>query len=375
MLRRSAPVLAGRFLVPTRRDITPRLLGGAALFGLGWGLAGYCPGPAIASVGKAAPQVLVFILAMTLGMVGMRWVGDARARGPSENAGELVTPSVKAFFDPTTNTLSYVAWDPETRDAVVIDPVLDFHLLRIAVSQESVDTIIAFVRENDLTVHYVIDTHAHADHMSGQRPIAEALGAKTAIGEHITGVQGVFKTLLDLDDDFPTDGSQWDLLLAEGSPVRAGSLWLEPIHTPGHTPACMTLKIGDALFTGDTMFMPDFGTGRCDFPGGSAEALYDSIKRLYELPDETRVYVGHDYQPGGRPLAWETTIGAAKRENIQLRSDTAQELFVTWRAERDAKLEPPRLIFPSLQVNAAAGALPPAHANGRRYLRLPMNVF
>jgi len=282
---------------------------------------------------------------------------------------------IKGFFDEATNTVTYVVFDSDTRDAVIIDPVLDFDPVWIDVHETGLNKVVAFVRANDLKVHYVLDTHAHADHMSGFQKLASELGAKIGIGANIGQVQAVFRDLLDLGDGFKTDGSQWDVLVKEGQPLKAGSLTLEGIETPGHTPACMTYKIRDAVFVGDSMFMPDFGTGRCDFPGGSAEQLFDSIQKLYALPDETRVFVGHDYGPGGRDIAWETTIGDAKRDNIQVKADTPKEDFVKWRAARDATLEPPRLIFPSLQVNANAGKLPAPHGNGRSYLNLPLNVF
>jgi glyoxylase-like metal-dependent hydrolase (beta-lactamase superfamily II) len=282
---------------------------------------------------------------------------------------------IEAFFDPQTWTLTYVVWDPDTRDAVVIDPVLDYDPRAVKVSTESIDRVLAFVREHGLDVHYVLDTHAHADHLSGFQKLRDELGAKIGIGSDITAVQETFREVFNLGDDFKTDGSQWDVLLEDGKPVQAGSLTIEPIHTPGHTPACMTYKIRDAIFTGDTMFMPDFGTGRCDFPGGSAEQLYDSIQKLYALPDTTRVFVGHDYQPGGRELEYETTIAACKADNKQLRGDTSKAEFVEWRTARDATLQPPALIFQSLQVNANAGVLPAPEDNGLRYLKMPMGVF
>jgi glyoxylase-like metal-dependent hydrolase (beta-lactamase superfamily II) len=283
---------------------------------------------------------------------------------------------IKAFFDPETWTLTYVVWDTDTRDAVVIDPVLDFDPLAVRVHEKSIGEVVAYVREHGLNVHYVLDTHAHADHLSGFQGLKRELGAKIGIGEQIGKVQAVFKGLFNLHESFPTDGSQWDVLLRDGEALHAGSLTIEPIHTPGHTPADYTYKIRDAIFTGDTMFMPDFGTGRCDFPGGSAEDLYDSITtRLYTLPDETRVFVGHDYQPGGRELRYETSIGASKLENIQLRADTDRAQFVQWRKERDATLRPPRLIFQSLIVNADAGRLPAPEANGISYLKMPIGVF
>lgn len=284
-------------------------------------------------------------------------------------------PTVHGVFDPQTWTITYVVYDEGTRDAVVIDPVLDFDPLAVRVSRTSIDGVIDFVRRHDLKVHWALETHAHADHMSGAQPLKDALGAKLGIGEPIVRVQATFKKLFDLPASFPTDGRQWDLLIRDGAAFRAGSLEVVPVHTPGHTPACMSYRIGDALFTGDALFMPDFGTGRCDFPGGSAEQLYDSVMKLYALPDATRVFVGHDYQPGGRSVAYETTIGESKRNNVQLRADTPRAEFVAWRSARDKTLRPPNLIFQSLQVNVAAGALPEPNANGVRYLRLPIGVL
>ncbi|MCB9687289.1 MAG: MBL fold metallo-hydrolase [Alphaproteobacteria bacterium] len=280
---------------------------------------------------------------------------------------------VRAFFEPRTSTLTYVVWDPETRDAVVIDPVLDYDPAAVKIETVSAEQVLSFVEEQGLKVHYLIETHVHADHLTGALALKEKLGARTVIGEHITEVQSTFAPMFGWNGTFRADGSQWDVLARDGQPLQAGSLTLIPIHTPGHTPACVTWRVGDALFTGDTLFMPDFGTGRCDFPGGSAEALYDSITRLYALPDDTRVFVGHDYQPGGRELVYETTIGACKAQNKQLRGDTARDEFVTWRKERDATLKPPALLFQSLQVNAKGGELPEPDKNGVRYMRLPMN--
>ena len=283
--------------------------------------------------------------------------------------------NVEGFFDKNTCTLSYVVFDPESHDAVIIDPVLDFDPQRVQIGESSIEALIAFVRQHNLKVHYVLDTHVHADHLSGFQRLKAELGAEIGIGRHIGTVQATFKTIFNWPSSFDVDGSQFDVLLDDGVPLVAGTLVVEPIHTPGHTPACLTYKIGNALFTGDTMFMPDFGTGRCDFPGGSAAQLYDSIQRLYALPDDTRVFVGHDYQPGGRELRFETTIGACKRENKQLRADTPKDEFVAWRTQRDATLSPPKLIFQSLQVNANAGHLPEPEDNGMRYMRLPMGVF
>jgi glyoxylase-like metal-dependent hydrolase (beta-lactamase superfamily II) len=282
---------------------------------------------------------------------------------------------IQSFFDPATFTLTYVVWDEESKDAVIIDPVHDFDPLSMRTSTDSADDIVAFVQERALSVRWVLETHAHADHLSGAPILKEALGAQVAIGEHITQIQETFRGVFNLPESFPVDGSQFDALLSDGQVLEAGSLAVKVIHTPGHTPACVTYRIGDALFTGDALFMPDFGTGRCDFPAGSAEALYDSVQKLYALPDETRVFVGHDYQPGGRALAFETTIGVSKARNKQLTAETSREQFVSFRTERDASLRPPRLIFPAIQVNIAAGVLPEPEDNGIRYLKLPMGVL
>ncbi|MBN1207147.1 MAG: MBL fold metallo-hydrolase [Myxococcaceae bacterium] len=283
---------------------------------------------------------------------------------------------IETFYDPKTYTLTYVVFDEATRDAVVIDPVLDYDPLASQTTTESVQKVAAFLKEQELRLHLILETHAHADHLSGSQYLKRYFEAPVAIGEHIRVVQETFKDLFDLGPDFKTDGSQFDRLLKDGEVFQAGSLSIGVIHTPGHTPACVTYRIGDALFTGDALFIEDYGTGRCDFPRGSAEALYRSVHdRLYALPDELRVFVGHDYQPNGRPLRYETTLGASKRQNVQLRAETTQDEFVSFRQKRDATLAPPRLIFQSVQVNVNAGRLPGPHANGRRYLHMPLNLF
>lgn len=282
---------------------------------------------------------------------------------------------IEAFYDPATYTLSYVVFDPETRDAVIIDPVLDYDPLTSRTDTASAEKLVAFARGRELNVRWVLETHAHADHLSGSQYLRRELGAEVAIGEHIREVQATFKGIFDLPPGFVTDGSQFDRLLADDETLAVGSLQIEVIATPGHTPACVTYKIGDAIFTGDALFIEDYGTGRCDFPQGSAEALYTSVHdRLYALPDATRVFVGHDYQPGGRELRHETTVGASKRQNVQLRAETAREEFVAFRRRRDATLSPPRLLYPSVQVNVDAGRLPAPHDNGVRYLRVPLNL-
>jgi glyoxylase-like metal-dependent hydrolase (beta-lactamase superfamily II) len=284
---------------------------------------------------------------------------------------------IQAFFDKRTFTLTYVVYDEQTRDAVVIDPVLDYEPAASKTWTESADEVLAFLEKNELRLHYVLETHAHADHLSGSQHIKKRYPtAKLAVGQRITTVQQTFKEVFGLPEDFPTDGRQFDRLIADGEELEAGSLRIKAIPTPGHTPACLTFQIADAVFTGDALFMPDMGTGRCDFPAGSAEDLYESIvQRLYTLPDETRVFVGHDYQPGGRELAYQSTIGAQKRDNVQLRADTSKDAFVRFRTERDATLSAPKLLFQSVQVNIDAGSLPEPSANEIRYLRIPINVF
>lgn len=283
---------------------------------------------------------------------------------------------IRPFYDPATFTLTYLVWDPATKDAVVIDPVLDYDPLASQTSTKSADELGAAIQELGLKLRYVLETHAHADHLSSSQLLKKRFEAPVAIGRRITEVQETFQHVFDLGPDFKTDGSQFDKLLDDGEVLAAGSLNIEVIATPGHTPACVTFKIDDAIFTGDALFMDDYGTGRCDFPRGSASELYDSIHdRLYTLPDATRVFVGHDYQPGGRDIAWETTIAKSKANNPQLKGDTSKETFVHFREARDATLRPPRLIFQSVQVNVDAGHIPKTHENGIRYLRTPLNLF
>lgn len=284
-------------------------------------------------------------------------------------------PSVRAFYDPKTSTLSYVVWDEATRDAVAIDSVLDYDVGSSTVSTESVDALSAFVRERGLKLHAVMETHAHADHLSGAQILKRRFGAPTVIGARIDEVQATFKSFFGLTSSFATDGSQFDRLLRDGETLAAGSLNILAIATPGHTPACLSYLVGDALFCGDTLFIEDYGTGRCDFPNGSAHDLYASVQqKLYVLPDDTRVFVGHDYQPDGREVRWETSIGRSKRENVQLRADTSEDAFVTFRKRRDESLAAPKLLLPSVQVNVDAGRMPPPRDNGNRYLSVPLRA-
>ncbi len=283
---------------------------------------------------------------------------------------------IETFFDPATWTLTYVVFDEATKDAVVIDPVLDFDPLAVSVSTSSNDRVAAFVEEQGLKLGAILETHAHADHLSGSQDLKARFGADIVIGEHIQTVQQTFKGIFNLPEDFKTDGSQFDKLVTDDETFHVGSLAIKVLHTPGHTPACVSYLIGDALFTGDALFMPDMGTGRCDFPAGSAEDLYNSIAgKIYALPDETRVFVGHDYLPGGRELKWETTVAAEKEGNVQLPGNRSKDEFVQFRTARDATLNPPKLIFQSVQVNVRAGKLPEAEDNGMAYLKLPINVF
>jgi glyoxylase-like metal-dependent hydrolase (beta-lactamase superfamily II) len=280
---------------------------------------------------------------------------------------------VEAFFDPNTSTLSYVVHDGRT--GVVIDPVRDYDAASGHTCWASAEAVAAYIDGKRLAIPYAIDTHAHADHLSGLPFFRERYGAQSVTGARIGEVQRTFRAFYGLPDAFPVDGSQFDRLVDEGDRLRIGSLEVEALHTPGHTPAHMSWRIGDAVFLGDTLFLPDYGTARCDFPGGSAAILYDSIQRLYELPAETRLFACHDYQPGGRALAYQTTVAEQKRSNIQLRADTTRAEFVALREARDAGLDAPALLLPSLQVNIRAGRLPEPEANGIAYLKIPLDTL
>lgn len=282
---------------------------------------------------------------------------------------------IEALFDPRTFTLTYLVWDEATRDAVVIDPVLDYDPVRVRVYEESLGRLEARIAALGLTLRHVLETHAHADHLSGGDRLRRRHKVHVGIGAAIVQVQRRFADMLELGADFPVDGRQFDHLFQDGEVVRFGALEMEVIATPGHTPACVCYRFGDAVFTGDALFMPDQGTGRCDFPDGSAELLYRSLRRLYALPDATRVFVGHDYQPGGRELRYETTIGAEKAANIQLRDDTTAEKFVQFRTTRDRTLNLPTLLLPAIQVNITAGAVVRSPDGRRPFLKMPINVF
>jgi len=283
---------------------------------------------------------------------------------------------IKAFFHEQTCTLTYLVFDPASKDAVVIDSVMDFDSVSWKPYTHFADEIGHFVREHGLTVHWLMDTHTHADHMTGMGLLKERWGAKTAMGAATTTVQEVFSELFNLGPDFKPDGSQWDRLLADGDRLIAGTVTVTALATPGHTPDCTSYLIEDMVFTGDTLFMPDFGTGRCDFPKGDARTLYRSVTRkLYSLPDDTRVFVGHDYQLGGRELRDHTTISESKAHNTHLTEETSEEAYVKFRTGRDKTLPPPKLIFQSLLVNINGGMLPEPEANGLRYLKIPLGVL
>lgn len=284
-------------------------------------------------------------------------------------------PEVKAFFDPATFTVSYVVSDPATKRAAVIDSVLDYDPKSGRTTHASADQVVAYVEDQGLGVDWILETHAHADHLTAAPYLKAKLGGKNAIGEHIKTVQGTFKKLFNAEPGFATDGSQFDRLFADGESFRIGGLQARVMHTPGHTPACLTYVIGDAAFVGDTLFMPDFGTARCDFPGGSAATLYRSIRKVLALPPETRLFMCHDYMPGGREVRWETTVAAERRDNIHVRDGIGEQEFVAMRKARDATLDMPVLILPSVQVNMRAGAFPPAESNGISYLKIPLNAL
>jgi glyoxylase-like metal-dependent hydrolase (beta-lactamase superfamily II) len=280
---------------------------------------------------------------------------------------------IQHFFEPQTSTLTYVVHDG--RAAVVIDPVRDYDPKSGRTSWASSEQVAAYLDRERLAVPYVIDTHAHADHLTGLPFFKGRYGARSVTGNGIGVIQRHFRDVFDLGADFPVDGRQFDVLIDEGERLGFGSLEVEALHTPGHTPAHMSWKIGDAVFVGDTLFMPDYGSARCDFPGGSAAILYDSIQRIYAMPDDTRLFMCHDYRPGGRPLAFETTVREQKRSNIQIDARTTREAYVAFRGARDASLDAPVLILPSIQVNIRAGDLPPPRANGIAYLEIPLNVL
>jgi glyoxylase-like metal-dependent hydrolase (beta-lactamase superfamily II) len=285
-------------------------------------------------------------------------------------------PNVKTFFHEPTFTATHVVWDPESKVAAIIDSVLDYDHKAGRTSTETADTLIAFVREQGLTVEWILETHAHADHLTAAPYLKEKLGGTIAIGDHIKDVQKVFKGVFNAEDAFQTDGSQFDHLFKDGEAFKLGTIDAHVMHTPGHTPACITYVIGDAAFVGDTLFMPDYGTARVDFPGGDGPTLYRSIQKIFALPPETRLFLCHDYKaPGRDTFVWETTVADEKARNIHVHDGVGEAEFVKFRTERDATLDMPVLILPSVQVNMRGGRLPPAEDNGVRYLKLPVNAL
>ncbi len=285
-------------------------------------------------------------------------------------------PHVEVFFDPATFTYSYVVTDPTSKRCAIIDSVLDYDPAAGRTSYASADRLIAYVREQHLHVDWLLETHVHADHLSAAPYLKRELGGQLAIGENITVVQNTFGKLFNAGSEFATDGRQFDHLFKDGDTFQIGSLEARAIHTPGHTPACMTYLIGDAGFVGDTLFMPDYGTARCDFPGGDARTLFQSIHRLFSLPDDTRLFMCHDYKaPGRDDFRFQTTVAEQRAHNVHVHEGIGEAEFVAMRSARDATLGMPMLILPSVQVNMRAGQLPPAEANGTRYLKIPLDVL
>ena len=285
-----------------------------------------------------------------------------------------MNPIVKAFFDEATNTVSYVVREPDGDHCAIIDPVLDYDPKSGRTDTKSADQIVEYVQGEGLKVDWLIETHAHADHLSGAPYLKEKVGGKIGIGEHITDVQKIFKDVFNLERQFHPDGGQFDHLFKDGEEFQIGAMNVRTMHTPGHTPACMTYIIGDAAFVGDTMFMPDFGTARVDFPGGDARTMYRSIQKILAMPDETRLFMCHDYKaPGRDEYAWETSVAEERAKNVHVREGISEDDFVNMRTERDSALDMPTLILPSIQVNIRAGEMPPEEDNGVSYLKIPLN--
>jgi|TARA_B110000967_G_scaffold51128_1_gene52270 glyoxylase-like metal-dependent hydrolase (beta-lactamase superfamily II) len=279
---------------------------------------------------------------------------------------------ITAFFDEATFTITYIIADPDTKKCAVIDTVLDYDANMGRTRTDSADKVISSIKQQGLTIAWLIETHVHADHLSAAPYIQKQLGGTIAISDQITHVQDMFGDLFDVENSFARNGSQFDHLLTPNEELKIGNLTMTALHTPGHTPACMSFVIGDACFVGDTLFMPDYGTARCDFPGGDATTLYESMEQILSLPDETRLFMCHDYAPGGREYRWETTVAESKASNIHLVGKTKAE-FIDMRKARDAKLSAPRLLLPSVQVNMRAGHMPPTEDNGIAYIKIPVN--
>ena len=283
-------------------------------------------------------------------------------------------PDVRAFFDPATWTLTYVVKDPNSASCAIIDSVLDYDAASGRTKTDSADQVIHMVKSKGLSVEWIVETHVHADHLSAAPYLHNQLGGQIGIGTHITDVQTIFGNLFNAEPEFSRDGSQFDALFEDGDTFSIGSFTATAMHTPGHTPACMTYHIGDALFVGDTLFMPDFGTARCDFPGGDARILYHSIQRLLALPPETRMFMCHDYMPNGRELKYQTTVAEQRASNLHVHDEISEDEFVDMRTAKDKTLNMPALILPSVQINMRAGELPPAEDNGVRYLKIPLDA-
>jgi glyoxylase-like metal-dependent hydrolase (beta-lactamase superfamily II) len=286
-----------------------------------------------------------------------------------------VKPEVTAFFDPATNTVTYVVKDPASSACAVIDSVMDIDYAAGRITYDHADAVIDHIRTNGLTLEWIIETHVHADHLSAAPYIQQKLGGKLGIGENIIIVQDTFGKIFNEGTEFQRDGSQFDRLFKDGDSYTIGTMTAYAMHTPGHTPACMTHVVGDAAFVGDTLFMPDGGSARADFPGGDARVLYRSIKRVLSLPRQTRLFICHDYGPDGRDIKWETTVAEEREHNIHVRDGIGEDEFVKMREERDATLAMPKLIIPSLQVNMRAGRLPPKDESGKTFLKVPVNTL
>ena len=285
-----------------------------------------------------------------------------------------MNPHVAAFFDPATFTYSYIVSDPQSKRCAIVDSVLDYDPASGRTSTASADRLIEQVREQGLTVDWLLETHVHADHLSAAPYLKRELGGQLAIGANITVVQNTFGKVFNAGTEFATDGRQFDRLLHDGEHFQIGGIDAQALHTPGHTPACMTYLIGDAAFVGDTLFMPDYGTARCDFPGGNARTLFQSINKVLSLPADTLLYMCHDYQPGGREVQFVSTVAEQREQNVHVRNGISEEEFVAMRTKRDASMDMPTLILPSVQVNMRAGHLPEPESNGIRYLKIPLNV-
>ena len=287
----------------------------------------------------------------------------------------MSNPQVHGIFDPATWTVTYVVYEKPGSACAIIDSVLDYDPKSGRTSQASADKVIEFVKANKLQVEWILETHAHADHLSAAPYLKAHLGGKTAIGDHITAVQGVFKGIFNLEPDFKLDGSQFDHLFKDGETIQIGALSGHTMYVPGHTPACVAYQFGDAVFVGDTLFMPDVGTARCDFPGGDAKTLYASTRKILSLPPTTRLFMCHDYPPNDRAVKFETTVADQRANNIHVKDSISEEAFVEMRTKRDATLEMPVLILPAVQINIRAGELPPKEDNGIAYAKIPFNAL